>query len=41
MAKGVMGAGVFNTDNCRETYEDLKSKGVAVCFRTRRTTLRH
>jgi catechol 2,3-dioxygenase-like lactoylglutathione lyase family enzyme len=28
LAKGVMGAGVFNTDNCRETYEDLKSKGV-------------
>src|SRR5678809_1627228 len=28
MAKGVMGAGVFNTDDCRATYEDLKGKGV-------------
>ena len=28
MAKGVLGAGVFNTDNCRETYEELKAKGV-------------
>ena len=28
MAKGVLGAGVFNTDDCRATYEDLKSKGV-------------
>ena len=26
--KGVMGAGVFETDNCRATYEDLKAKGV-------------
>jgi catechol 2,3-dioxygenase-like lactoylglutathione lyase family enzyme len=28
LAKGVLGAGVFNTDNCRETYEEMKSKGV-------------
>ena len=28
MAKGVLGAGVFNTDDCRRTYEELKSKGV-------------
>ena len=28
MSKGVMGAGVFNTDDCRATYDDLKSKGV-------------
>ena len=28
MAKGVLGAGVFDTDDCRGTYEELKSKGV-------------
>ena len=28
MAKGVLGAGVFNTDDCRRTYEELKNKGV-------------
>lgn len=28
ISKGVMGAGVFNTDNCRATYEELKSRGV-------------
>ena len=28
MQKGVLGAGVFNTDDCRGTYEDLKAKGV-------------
>lgn len=28
MAKGVLGAGVFNTDNCRATYEELKARGV-------------
>jgi len=28
MAKGVLGAGVFNTDDCRRTYEEPKSKGV-------------
>ena len=28
MAKGVLGAGVFNTDDCRGTYEELKAKGV-------------
>ncbi len=28
MAKGVLGAGAFNTDDCRATYEDLKAKGV-------------
>ena len=26
--KGVMGAGVFNADDCRATYEELKAKGV-------------
>ena len=28
MDKGVLGAGVFNTDDCRRTYEEMKSKGV-------------
>jgi catechol 2,3-dioxygenase-like lactoylglutathione lyase family enzyme len=28
MQKGVLGAGVFNTDDCHATYEDLKAKGV-------------
>lgn len=28
MAKGVLGAGVFNTDNCRATYDELKGRGV-------------
>jgi len=28
MAKGVLGAGVFNTDDCQGTYDDLKTKGV-------------
>jgi predicted enzyme related to lactoylglutathione lyase len=28
MDKGVLGAGVFNTDECRGTYEEMKSKGV-------------
>jgi predicted enzyme related to lactoylglutathione lyase len=28
MAKGVLGAGVFDTDDCRATYEELKAKGV-------------
>lgn len=28
MEKGVLGAGVFNTDDCLGTYEELKSKGV-------------
>jgi catechol 2,3-dioxygenase-like lactoylglutathione lyase family enzyme len=28
LAKGVMGAGVFNTDDCQATYDDLTSKGV-------------
>ena len=26
--KGVLGAGVFHTDDCRKTYEELKAKGV-------------
>lgn len=26
--KGVLGAGVFNTADCRKTYEELKAKGV-------------
>ena len=28
MQKGVLGAGVFNTDDCQATYDDLKAKGV-------------
>jgi catechol 2,3-dioxygenase-like lactoylglutathione lyase family enzyme len=28
LRKGVLGAGVFNTDDCRGTYEEMKSKGV-------------
>ena len=28
MAKGVLGAGVFNTNDCRATYAELKAKGV-------------
>ena len=28
MAKGVLGAGVFNTDDCRSTYAELKARGV-------------
>ena len=28
MAKGVLGAGAFNTDDCRGTYDELKAKGV-------------
>ena len=28
LSKGVMGAGVLHTPNCRATYEELKSKGV-------------
>jgi len=28
IAKGVLGAGAFNTDDCRGTYEELKAKGV-------------
>lgn len=28
LGKGVLGAGVFNTDDCRGTYEELKGKGV-------------
>ena len=28
MNKGVLGAGAFNTDDCRGTYEEMKSKGV-------------
>ncbi|NML23691.1 VOC family protein [Pseudoflavitalea sp. G-6-1-2] len=26
--RGIMGAGVFTTPNCRATYEELKAKGV-------------
>jgi catechol 2,3-dioxygenase-like lactoylglutathione lyase family enzyme len=26
--KGVLGAGVFNTDDCQATYEELKGRGV-------------
>ena len=26
--KGVLGAGVFQTSDCKQTYEELKSKGV-------------
>ena len=28
VAKGAMAGGVFETDDCRRTYEDLKKKGV-------------
>ena len=28
MAKGVLGAGAFHTDDCQKTYEELKAKGV-------------
>ena len=28
LEKGVMGAGVLNTNDCRATYEELKRKGV-------------
>ena len=28
LEKGGMGGGVFQTDDCRATYEDLKAKGV-------------
>jgi catechol 2,3-dioxygenase-like lactoylglutathione lyase family enzyme len=28
LEKGLMGPGVFETDDCRATYEELKSKGV-------------
>lgn len=28
MEKGVLGAGVFNTDDCQATYEELKGRGV-------------
>jgi catechol 2,3-dioxygenase-like lactoylglutathione lyase family enzyme len=28
LKKGVLGAGVFNTNDCRKTYEELKARGV-------------
>ncbi len=28
MDRGAMGAGVFETENCRKTYDELKAKGV-------------
>ena len=28
VARGAMGAGVLNTDDCRKTYETLKARGV-------------
>lgn len=28
LKKGIMGAGVFHTPDCRATYEELKAKGV-------------
>ena len=28
LKKGIMGAGVMHTNNCRATYEELKAKGV-------------
>ena len=28
VAKGALGAGAFNTDDCKKTYEELKAKGV-------------
>jgi catechol 2,3-dioxygenase-like lactoylglutathione lyase family enzyme len=30
--KGVLGAGVFNTADCKKTYEELKAKGVEFKF---------
>jgi catechol 2,3-dioxygenase-like lactoylglutathione lyase family enzyme len=32
LAKGALGAGVFNTADCRKTYEELKAKGVEFKF---------
>jgi predicted enzyme related to lactoylglutathione lyase len=28
MGKGAMGAGVFNTDDCQKTYQELSARGV-------------
>ncbi len=28
LKKGILGSGVFNTNDCRATYEELKAKGV-------------
>lgn len=28
LGKGVLGAGVFHTDDCRATFEEMKAKGV-------------
>jgi len=28
LKKGVLGAGVFQVDDCRKTYEELKARGV-------------
>ena len=28
LEKGILGAGVMHTNNCRATYEELKAKGV-------------
>jgi catechol 2,3-dioxygenase-like lactoylglutathione lyase family enzyme len=28
VAKGVLGAGTFETDDCRRTYDELRSRGV-------------
>lgn len=30
LSKGVMGAGVLHTNDCRATYEELKAKGVKI-----------
>ena len=41
MAKGVLGAGVFNTDDCRGHVRRAKSERRAVSFRAGRTSLRN
>ena len=41
LKKGVLGSGVFEVDDCRKTYEDLKSKGVQFAGPTRRALLWH
>ena len=28
LKRGILGGGVFNTDDCRKTYEELKARGV-------------
>ncbi len=35
LKKGVLGSGVFQVDDCRKTYEELKQKGVQFTARPR------